>query len=132
MKHFTLPKDGGLIEAGLPKGILHSYEKINTEIYDDSTAASDKIAEIIIKAIKDFEAADLGRNFKLGLTTGVSPVSLYRWLTRRYDEGKISFKNVDIFSIDEYYPASIEEAQSRNHKLHEAFLDRVDVKYPYT
>lgn len=128
MKHFTLPKDGGLIEAGLPKGILHSYEKINTEIYDDSTAASDKIAEIIIKAIKDFEAADLGRNFKLGLTTGVSPVSLYRWLTRRYDEGKISFKNVDIFSIDEYYPASIEEAQSRNHKLHEAFLDRVDVK----
>lgn len=128
MKHFTLPKDGGLIEAGLPKGILHSYEKINTEIYDDSTEASDKIADIIIKAIKDFEAANLGRNFKLGLTTGVSPVSLYKWLTRRYDEGKISFAKVDIFSIDEYYPASSEEARSRNFKLYRDFLNKVDVK----
>lgn len=128
MKHFTLPKDGGLIEAGLPKGIRHAYEKVNTEIFEDSTSASDKIADIVVKAIKDFEAANLGRNFKLGLTTGRSPVSLYKWLTRRYEEGKISFKNVEVFSIDEYYPASKDEVQSRNHRLHEAFLNKVDVK----
>ena len=35
MKHFTLPKDGGLIETGLPLGILHSYEKISAEIRTD-------------------------------------------------------------------------------------------------
>ena len=28
MKKFSLPKDGGLIETGLPKGILHSYERV--------------------------------------------------------------------------------------------------------
>ena len=31
-KHFTLPYEGGLIEKNLPKGILHNYEKIWTEI----------------------------------------------------------------------------------------------------
>ena len=29
MKHFSLPKDGGLIEKGLPKDILHSREKVS-------------------------------------------------------------------------------------------------------
>lgn len=128
MKHFTLPKDGGLIEAGLPKGMRHAYEKVNTEIFEDSTSASDKIADIIVKSIKDFDAANLGRTYKLGLTTGRSPVSLYKWLTRRYEEGKVSFKNVEVFSIDEYYPASKDEVQSRNYRLHEAFLDKVDIK----
>lgn len=41
MKHFSLPKDGGLIEENLPKSILHSYEKITTEIFDDATLGSD-------------------------------------------------------------------------------------------
>lgn len=128
MKHFTLPKDGGLIEDRLPKGISNPYEKVNTHIIEDSNIASCKIADIVIKAIKDFEAANMGRLFKLGLTTGETPASLYDWLTKRYEEGKISFKNVEIFSIDEYYPASKNDAQSRNHRLHASFINKVDVK----
>ena len=49
MKHFSLPKDGGLIEENLPKSILHSYEKITTEISDDANIGSDKVADIIVK-----------------------------------------------------------------------------------
>jgi len=127
MNHFTLPDDGGLIEEGIPRGILHAFENINAEIYPDSTVASDRIADIVIKAIRDFEAACPGRNFKLGLSTGTSPVSLFKWLTRRYEEGKVSFAHVEIYSVDEYYPAGSDEAQSRNHWLHEQFLDKVDV-----
>ena len=48
MKHFSLPKDGGLIEENLPKSILHSYEKITTEISDDANIGSDKVADIIV------------------------------------------------------------------------------------
>lgn len=128
MKHFTLPKDGGLIEKNLPSGILHSFEKITTEIYDDSTAACDVIADLIIKAINNFNSANLGRKFKLGLTTGASPVSLYNWLTRRYNEGKVSFRNVEIYSIDEYYPTGKEERQSRNYRLYSELLNNIDVE----
>ena len=127
MKHFTLPKDGGLIEKNLPKGILHSYEKIRTEIYPDSTAASDVIADLVIDAIHEHEQNVSGRPFKLGLTTGASPVSLYKWLTRRYQEGKVSFKNVEVFSIDEYYPLKERRATGRNRRLFNELLDHVDI-----
>ena len=127
MKHFTLPKDGGLIEKNLPKGILHSYEKIRTEIYPDSTAASDVIADLVIDAIHEHEQNVSGRPFKLGLTTGASPVSLYKWLTRRYQEGKVSFKNVEVFSIDEYYPLKDRRATGCNRRLFNELLYHVDV-----
>ena len=124
-KHFTLPYDGGLIEKDLPKGILHSYENIPTEIRRDSYIASAEIADIIVKAIN---AAPSDRLFRLGLTTGSTPKTLYTELANRFEEGKVSFRNVEVVSIDEYYPSTAEERQSRNHKLHESLLDKVDIQ----
>ena len=127
MKHFTLPKDGGLIETGLPLGILHSYEKISAEIRTDMDTASEEIAGIIIKAINDFGRTEPGRAFKLGLSTGMSPVVLYQILSRRNKEGDVSFKNVEIFSIDEYYPVGTNGAKGRNRKLYTELLDNIDI-----
>jgi len=122
-KHFTLPYDGGLIEKDLPAGILHSYEKIWTHVYAESRPASYAIADIIVDAINTHK----GGLFRLGLTTGSTPKSLYNELSRRYEAGKVSFKNVEVVSIDEYYPSSKDELQSRNYRLHEALLDKVDI-----
>ena len=127
MKHFTLPKDGGLIEENLPEGILHSRERIKTEIYPDSTQASVVIAEQLIDRINAFKASGEKRKFRLGLTTGSSPISLYRWLWRFYTEGKISFKDIEIYSIDEYYPVVADrKANGRNRYLFTELLDKVD------
>ena len=123
MKHFTLPKEGGLIEKGIPADILHGFERIRTEIYDQSSNASDKIADIIVNAIN----ACKDRNFRLGLSTGSTPASLYTRLKRAYDEGKVSFRNVEVFSIDEYYPYGKNEPQSRNRILRSALLDGIDI-----
>ena len=123
-KHFTLPYEGGLIEKGLPKGILHSYERISTEIYPESRPASLAIADIIVNAIMSTE----GRLFRLGLTTGSTPTSLYNELARRYQAGEVSFRDVEVVSIDEYYPSTGKDMQSRNHRLHEALLDKVDIR----
>lgn len=128
MKHFTLPIDGGLIEENLPKGILHAHERITTEIYEDSTTGSDRIADIIIKAINDHKKSSSDRPFKLGLSTGTSPISLYRWLVRRHEEGKLSFDGVEVYSIDEYYPGGDGIAQTRNKRLFQELLDKVDVR----
>ena len=123
MTKFNLPKEGGLIEKDLPKGILHSYEKVGVEIFEDDAAASLQIADIITDAIK----ACTDRPFRLGLTTGRTPVSLYNILSRKYADGEISFKNVEVISIDEYYPFRKNDRQSRNFRLHEALLDKVDI-----
>ena len=122
-KHFTLPYEGGLIDKNLPAGILHTYEKIWTHVYPESRPASYAIADIICDAIN----AHKDGLFRLGLTTGSTPNTLYNELTRRYEEGKVSFKNVEVVSIDEYYPYSAGGAQSRNHRIHESLLDKVDI-----
>ena len=122
MSKFSLPKDGGLIEAGLPNGIKHSYERIPAHIYDDEDAASERLAEKIVNAINGCDGV-----YRLGLTTGSSPVALYRCLTRYYNEGKVSFANVEIFSIDEYYPAPADNL-SRNRRLYEELISKVDIK----
>ena len=123
MKHFTLPKEGGLIEKGIPADILHGFERIRTEIYGQSSTASDKIADIIVNSIN----ACRNRNFRLGLTTGSTPASLYTRLKRAYDEGRVSFRNVEVYSIDEYYPYGKDEPQSRNMRLRSALLDGIDI-----
>ena len=128
MKHFSLPKDGGLIEENLPKGILHSHENITAEISDDAASGSESVAQVIVKAINDHEKAALPRAFKLGLTTGVTPSILYRRLAELNRDGKVSFANVEVYSIDEYYPCGKESAQSRNNRLHKEFLNLVDIK----
>ena len=127
MKHFSLPKDGGLILEGLPSDLLHADQKVFTDVYTEPSAASEVIADKVIAAIKAFQQDHPGELFRLGLSTGASPVSLYKWLSRRCSEGQVSFKDVAVYSIDEYYPVSPEAKQSRNCRMHEALLDNIDI-----
>ncbi len=121
MKKFSLPRDGGLIEAGLPNGIKHTYERIPAHIYEDEEAASERLAEKIVQDINSSEGI-----FRLGLTTGSSPVALYKSLVRFFRQGRVSFRNVEIYSIDEYYPAP-ENNHSRNRRLYEDLVSHIDV-----
>lgn len=127
MKRFTLPKDGGLKDSQIPQDILHSREKIFTEICPDADSASEVIADEIVEAIKKHNASKKTTKFKLGLTTGRTPSTLYKILCKRFKDGKVSFKNVAIFSIDEYYPTTPDAKQSRNNRLHEEILDIIDI-----
>lgn len=122
MKKFSLPKDGGLIEAGLPNGIKHSYERIPAHIFEDEEVASKMLADKIVSSIKSCDGT-----FRLGLTTGSSPVTLYRELAGKCQAGEVSFRNVEIFSIDEYYPAPA-DGQSRNRRLYEELISKIDIK----
>ena len=122
MKKFTLPEYGGLIEEGLPIGIKHTFERIPAHIFEDETAASKRLAEKIADAVNAN-----GGVLRLGLTTGSSPVALYKELVRLYKDGKVSFRNVHIYSIDEYYPAPADH-YSRNRRLYEEFIAKVDLK----
>ena len=122
MKKFTLPKDGGLIEEGLPNGIKHTYERIPAHIFEDEVTASEVLAEKIVKEINA-----RGGAFRLGISTGSSPYALFKSLARRHKAGEVSFKNVQIFSIDEYYPAPADN-HSRNRRLYEDLVAHIDVK----
>ena len=127
MKHFSLPKDGGLIEKGLPKDILHGRERIYTEIGVDPFSVSQAICDKVLGIVADFQAKNPGKLFRLGLSTGTSPEPLFKDLRRAYTEGKISFKDIAVYSIDEYFPVTRDAQQSRNYRLHSSLLDFVDI-----
>ena len=122
MKKFSLPKDGGLIEAGLPNGVKHTFERIPAHIFEDEDAASERLAEKIAQSINACDGV-----FRLGLSTGSSLVGIYRSLVRRYEAGELSFKNVEVYSTDEYYPAPADN-HSRNRRLYEELVAKVDIK----
>ena len=44
-----------------------------------------------------------------------------------YKEGVVSFKDVEVYSIDEYYPAPA-DSFSRNRRLYQDFIEKVDIK----
>ena len=121
MPHLSLPKDGGLIPDSIPNDILHSYEKIPTEIFSEPADASEAVADLIVDEIKAN-----GGKLRLGLSTGSSPRTLYQILANKYAKGLVSFKDVELFSIDEYYPCNGIEKTSRNTCLHEELINLVD------
>ena len=98
---YALPKDGGLITTGVPRDIYCRYEKIPTRIFETEYAGVQHVADQVVSAINAHEGAE---PFLLGLTTGKTPLGLYRELVERYKAGKVSFKNVAVVSLDEFYP----------------------------
>ena len=131
---YSLPKDGGLIAESAPRDIIHRYEKIRTNVYENEYLGVQYVADAIVKAIRNHEEThssngvyDEMQPFVLGLTTGRTPLGLYNELVRRHKAGQISFRNVAVFSLDEFYPIKSSEQQSRNYRIHEEFLNHIDI-----
>ena len=132
---YTLPSEGGLIVNAVPADIACRFEKIPTNIYSDESEAVQYVADQIVAAIQAHEAttafatADHGApsTFVLGLTTGKTPLGLYRELVRRYKAGEVSFRDVEVYSLDEFYPIAPDHQQSRNYRIHEEFLNHIDI-----
>lgn len=103
---------------------LTRYEKVPTRIYESSVEASLQVANDIAAQIKEKQAAN--ENFVLGLPGGNSPQSVYEELVRKHKEEKLSFKNVIVFSVYEFYPLK-QESNSNLKLIKETFLDHVDI-----
>ncbi len=133
-KKYSLPKDGGLIADAAPRDIIHRYEKIRTRVYNNEFEGVQYVADNIVRAIRNHNERHVANElyeepqpFVLGLTTGRTPLGLYRELVKRHKAGEISFRNVAIFSLDEFYPIKATDRQSRNYRIHEEFLNHIDI-----
>ena len=83
-------------------------------------------ANHIIEAINSHKG---NKPFVLGLPTGSSPLGVYRNLIEANKAGKVSFKNVVTFNMDEYVGLPHEHDQSYWYFMHDNFFDHlVDMK----
>ena len=102
---------------------LTRLEKVPTQIYESSVEASTHIAKEIADRIKGKQSK--GESFVLALPGGHSPLTIYEELIRFHKEG-LSFKNVVIFNIYEFYPL-IPQSDSNLRLLKETFINYVDI-----
>ena len=63
----------------------------------------------------------------LGLPTGSTPLSMYAALIEMNREGKVSFKDVITFNMDEYCGLPEEHPESYHSFMHTNFFDHIDI-----
>ena len=89
--------------------------------YEEMSAwAANHIADAINNHKED-------RPFVLGLPTGSSPLGVYKKLIEMNKAGKVSFKNVVTFNMDEYVGLPKEHDQSYWYFMHENFFDHIEI-----
>lgn len=96
-------------------------------IEPDYEALSKWAAEYIIAKINAFKPTS-EKPFVIGLPTGSSPVGVYRNLSKAYQDGRISFKNVITFNMDEYVGIPEDHPQSYHTFMKENFFSHVDLQ----
>ncbi len=76
--------------------------------------------------INDFAPTE-DRPFVLGLPTGSSPEGVYELLVKAYKAGRISFKHVVTFNMDEYVGIPQDHPESYHSFMYKHFFSHVDV-----
>ncbi|TDL20053.1 glucosamine-6-phosphate isomerase [Rickenella mellea] len=95
-------------------------------IRDDATAVGDYIANYIGKRIKEFNPTP-NKPFVLGLPTGSSPIPTYKALIKMVKDGKLSFKHVVTFNMDEYVGLPRDHAESYHTFMFREFFSHIDI-----
>lgn len=103
---------------------LTREEKVYTRIFETANDGSRFLAESVVKYINRY-VSKRGKCV-LALGAGVNTHSVYAELIRMYNAGEVSFKDVIVYSISEFFPL-IEGGPSTLNRLKEVFLNHVDI-----
>lgn len=99
--------------------------KIPYRIFSSSAEGSAFVAREIVDLIRIRQKE--GKSCVLGLATGSSPTGVYAELIRLHKAGKVSFKNVHTFNLDEYFPMKPDTLQSYVRFMKENLFDHIDI-----
>ena len=94
-------------------------------IQKDYESISKWAAEHVIEKINRFNPT-AENPFVLGLPTGSTPVGMYRNLVKAYKEGRVSFKNVVTFNMDEYVGLPENHEQSYHYFMFDNLFNHID------
>ena len=84
-------------------------------------------ARYIVNKINAFNPTE-DKPFVLGLPTGSSPIGTYKELIAFYNQGKVSFRNVVTFNMDEYVGIQEDHTESYHSFMHNNFFRHIDIQ----
>lgn len=124
--NYKLKTDGGLKRGAEPIDIVTRFERIPTYVAETAEVGARHVARLIAETIR--EKAAHHQNCNIAFTSGKSPVGVYRELVRMHNEESLSFKNVEVFTMFEFYPIGLNEQQSHNNMIREELFTQVDIQ----
>ena len=83
-------------------------------------------AAYIARRIEEFQPTD-ERPFVLGLPTGSTPIGTYKELIHLYQTGRVSFKHVVTFNMDEYIGIPQDHPESYHTFMWKNFFSQIDI-----
>ena len=92
----------------------------------NKSEADKKVSQEIINLIND------KKNCVLGLATGSTPEGVYALLVEAYKQGKVSFKDVTTFNLDEYVGLADSHPQSYRYFMNNHLFLHVDINLEKT
>lgn len=95
-------------------------------IQPDYDALSEWATNYVVERINRF-APTADKPFRLGLPTGSSPIGMYKALIKAYQAGRVSFKHVVTFNMDEYVGIPEEHPQSYHSFMWNNFFSHIDI-----
>jgi glucosamine-6-phosphate deaminase len=101
------------------------HEKLPVSVFSDVETASELVAKQVARLIR--EKDQKGEKCVLGLIAGSTAVGVYEKLVEIHRKENLSFKNVIVFNIDEYYPLGKDELQSHHRYMYEYLFNDVDI-----
>lgn len=87
---------------------------------------SEWAAEYVASAIREADPTP-EKPFVLGCPTGSSPLGMYKALVKMNKEGKVSFRNVVTFNMDEYVGIPHDHEQSYHYFMWHNFFSHIDI-----
>ncbi|XP_056642723.1 glucosamine-6-phosphate isomerase isoform X2 [Diorhabda sublineata] len=95
-------------------------------ILDSADKVSEWAATYVMKRINDF-APSPDKYFVLGLPTGGTPLGMYKKLIEFHRAGKISFRYVKTFNMDEYVDLPKDHPESYHYYMWNNFFKHIDI-----
>ena len=107
------------------RSALTCFEKIPTEIFETTDDGVYQIADEIEALVR--QRREKFQNCVIGLGAGLTLRPLFNELIRRHNENGLSFKNVVIVNLYEYYPLNEQYPRSAFENINELFISHVDI-----
>ncbi len=95
-------------------------------IHDDYKKMSKWVAYHVVKRINEAESTK-EEPFVLGLPTGSTPIGTYIEIIKLHKAGKVSFKNVVTFNMDEYVKIPEDHPESYHYFMKTNLFDHIDI-----
>jgi glucosamine-6-phosphate deaminase len=88
----------------------------------------DSVKELTTAVAKEItDAVKANPKLVLGLSTGSSPIEVYKAMVRDHNENRTSYKGVTTFNLDEYVGLEPSDKNSYRHFMNEQLFDHIDI-----